>query len=161
MWCQKNTDRNVTCQEMLPLSYSTHIDIIFFRKKLPLYDVQHHGSNFIVHIFNLRPVQHLKSAKKNNMTIRFHQQYLNSIFEFLDQGRCSLEWFQMYRHGFKSTSNSDKLLAHTVKINLAYILFKNIFDKMMRKAKNCKIHVQKRPNYIIKSNLKFGNIFLK
>ena len=67
----------------------------------------------------------------------------------------------MYRHGFKSTSNSDKLLAHTVKINLAYILFKNIFDKMMRKAKNCKIHVQKRPNYIIKSNLKFGNIFLK
>ena len=67
----------------------------------------------------------------------------------------------MYRHGFKSTSNSDKLLAHTVKINLAYILFKNIFDKMMRKAKNCKIPVQKRPNYIIKSNLKFGNIFLK
>ena len=62
----------------------------------------------------------------------------------------------MYRHGFKSTSNSDKLLAHTVKINLAYILFKNIFDKMMRKAKNCKIHVQKRPNYIIKSNFEFG-----
>ena len=67
----------------------------------------------------------------------------------------------MYRHGFKSTSNSDKLLAHTVKINLAYILFKNFFDKMMRKAKNCKIPVQKRPNYIIKSNFKIGIIFLK
>ena len=31
----------------------------------------------------------------------------------------------------------------------------------MRKAKNCKIPVQKRPNYIIKSNLEFGIIFLK
>ena len=39
--------------------------------------------------------------------------------------------------------------------------FKNILDKVMRKAINCKIPVQKRPNYIIKSNLKFGIIFLK
>ena len=31
----------------------------------------------------------------------------------------------------------------------------------MRKAKNCKIPVTKRPNYVIKSNLKFGFIFLK
>ena len=49
----------------------------------------------------------------------------------------------MYRHGFKSTSNSDELLAHTVKTNLEYILFKNILDKMMRKAKICKIPIQK------------------
>ena len=67
----------------------------------------------------------------------------------------------MKRHGFKSISNSDKRLAHTVRRNLAYILFKNILDKVMRKAKNCKIPVTKRPNYIIKSNLKFGFIFLK
>ena len=44
--------------------------------------------------------------------------------------------------------------------------FSNIFqnvdiDKELRIAKNCKIPVQKRPNYIIKSNLKFGIIFLK
>ena len=67
----------------------------------------------------------------------------------------------MKRHGFKSISNSDKRLAHTVRRNLAYILFKNILDKVMRKAKNCKIPVTKRPNYIMESNLKFGFIFLK
>ena len=67
----------------------------------------------------------------------------------------------MKRHGFKSISNSDKRLAHIVRRNLAYILFKNILDKVMRKAKNCKIPVTKRPNYIMESNLKFGFIFLK
>ena len=67
----------------------------------------------------------------------------------------------MYRHGFKSTSNSDELLAHTVKTNLEYILFKNILDKMMRKAKICKIPIQKRPNYIINTKLKVGIIFIK
>ena len=36
-----------------------------------------------------------------------------------------------------------------------------IFGKGLRKAKNCKIPVRKRPNYIIKSNFKFGIIFLK
>ena len=33
--------------------------------------------------------------------------------------------------------------------------------KGLRTAKNCKIPVQKRPNYKIKSNLEFGIIFLK
>ena len=81
--------------------------------------------------------------------------------QFWTTHHTTLEWFQMKRHGFKSISNSDKRLAHTVRRNLAYILFKNILDKVMRKAKNCKIPVTKRPNYIIKSNLKFGFIFLK
>ena len=31
----------------------------------------------------------------------------------------------------------------------------------LRKAKNCKIIAQKKPNYIIMAELKFGTIFLK
>ena len=53
------------------------------------------------------------------------------------------------------------VLAHTTKRHLAQILSKKNFDKGLRKAKNCKIPVLKRPICIIKSNLKFGIIFLK
>ena len=54
----------------------------------------------------------------------------------------------MKTHGFKLCSSSNKVLA-------------KILSKGLRKAKNYKIPVQKRPNYIIKSNVKFGIIFLK
>ena len=67
----------------------------------------------------------------------------------------------MNTHGVKKCSSSNKVLAHTIKCHLEHISFKKIFGKGLRKAKNCKIPVQKRPNYIIKSNVKFGIIFLK
>ena len=67
----------------------------------------------------------------------------------------------MKTHVVKKCSSSNKVLAHTTKCHLAQILYKKIFGKGLRKAKNCKIPVRKRPNYIIKSNFKFGIIFLK
>ena len=74
---------------------------------------------------------------------------------------CRVEWFQSKRHNFNSISNSDKTLAQTIKLNLVNILFKNILNKMMRKAKICKIPIQKWPNYIINTKLKVGIIFIK
>ena len=72
-----------------------------------------------------------------------------------------VEWFQRKRRDFNSISNSDKTLAQTIKLNLVNILFKNILNKMMRKAKICKIPIQKWPNYIINTKLKVGIIFIK
>ena len=94
-------------------------------------------------------------ASRNTEMYRHTTQYKQPYQVF------SLEWFQRKRHDFNSISNSDKTLAQTIKLNLVNILFKNILDKMMRKAKICKIPIQKRPNYIINPKLKFGIIFIK
>ena len=40
-----------------------------------------------------------------------------------------LEWFQMKRHGFKSISNSDKRLAHTVK---GWAQNRGLFDRKFK-----------------------------
>ena len=39
-------------------------------------------------------------------------------------------------HGAKSISGTNKVLAHFIRSDLEYFLFKNIIGKVMRKAKN-------------------------
>ena len=52
-----------------------------------------------------------------------------------------IECFQMKTHSAKKCSSSNKVLAHTKKCHLAPILYEKIFDKGLRKAKNCKINL--------------------
>ena len=64
-------------------------------------------------------------------------------------------------HGTKSISSTDKILAHIIRKDLAYFVFKNIIDKVMRKAKNYTILSTKLQVYIITTELKRVLIHIK